>query len=105
MVKSREQTCVYTGAGVDPVYSVPHEFRDKALQFVADHTSDAPLWRLHFGRVEGWYAAEPQLVLTCNTRPRMAKLEDGFRDIAGPCIAKGTWSEVWPVFEAHVRML
>lgn len=74
----------------------------EVLEFIRENLTDVPLWTVYYGGVkqDGSEQVMPQVTLACR-KP----YSTSSRDRTGKRIAKGSIDEVWPVFEAYVRML
>ncbi len=73
---------------------------DVALDYAKGLADTKAEWRLYLVVVhrESMYGHRPTICALNRVR-RM-----GF-ERAGPCVLRGSFDEVWPAFEAHVRML
>ena len=67
------------------------------LRKIRPNLSPSSKWRLYVGR----FNRECNYPIMCVGTPLIIK---GL-EVAGPCIARGSFDKIWPLFVAHVRML
>jgi len=78
---------------------------EEHLAWVRRYAAPAPQWLLYAGSIWNTGANYTRTQLTLATkRPEAMKGHDWGERI-GRLVVKGTLDEVWPMFEAHARML